>query len=483
MTGTENMTSKLHTRLTHLNRRTILSGGAAVGATAILPPIDRAFADTGTLIEPRPSSTSLLGARQPTTDIWGFDGLVPGPLLRVKQGDELNVKLKNGLKQPTTIHWHGIRIDNAMDGVPGLTQRPVAPGETFAYRFRCPDAGTFWYHPHKLSSEQVGRGLHGALIVEELSPPTVDQDRVLIFDDWRLTDDGQIHAASFGAIHDRAHAGRTGNTFTLNGTTSHDVRVRSGQRLRLRLINVANANIFAVRFTGHRATIIAVDGQPASPHEAPEGLVVLGPAQRADVIIDAMGEPGSTAKIEMLMSRRVETVGRIVYSKQTPLRREPLDGPILLPPNPLTTRLDLDNAVDIDLPMEGGAMSRMAGAKVQGEWMGLRDMVRNKGYAWALAGQAGMPKEPLFRVKLGQTIRMTMRNQTMWPHAMHIHGHHFIEVGASPSEEAWRDTTLLFREQEKTVAFVADNPGKWMLHCHMLEHHEAGMGTWFEVTA
>jgi len=113
----------------------------------------------------------------------------------------------------------------------------------------------------------------------------------------------------------------------------------------------------------------------------------------------------------------------------------------------------------------------------------VREMVRKKRYAWALSGKAGMSMTPHFTVKRGQTVRLTFRNKTMWPHAMHVHGHHFKEVGATASEPWYRDTIMLFRGQTKTVAFVADNPGKWMLHCHMLEHHEAGMGTWFEVTA
>ncbi|MEL6373534.1 MAG: multicopper oxidase family protein [Pseudomonadota bacterium] len=472
-----------------LSRRGLLHGSAALAGLSVIPgslsagqhaPGSNGAKDTLRTLTARAGS-AMLNGRQ-TTGIWGFEGQVPGPVLRVPQGEDLRLRFANQIDHASTIHWHGIRINNAMDGVPGLTQPPVASGQTFDYRFRCPDAGTFWYHPHKMSSQQIGRGLYGALIVDEAKPPQVDRDRVLMFDDWRLDETGQIHAASFGAIHDRAHGGRFGNTFTLNGQHDHTLAVRAGERLRLRLINVANANLFAVRFRDHVPTLIALDGQPITPVPAPEGVVLLGPGQRADVMIDAMGKPGARFAIEMILSRSVETVGHLVYAQEPPIRTTPLDAPIALPANPLTTKLDLANALDVDIPMEGGAMGRLAAAQHHGQRMSLRDLVRSKGYAWALSGHAGMPRKPLFTARRGQTVRLTFRNRSMWPHAMHLHGHHMRDVGTPAAQAWWRDTVLLFRGEEKTVAFVADNPGKWMLHCHMLEHHEGGMGTWFEVT-
>ena len=142
----------------------------------------------------------------PETPIWGYDGRVPGPVLRVAQGGRLIRRFVNELPQPSTIHWHGIRIANPMDGVPDLTQAPVPPGGDFLYDFVAPDAGTWWYHPHHRSWEQVARGLYGALIVEEPAPARVDRDEVLLIDDWRLTGDAGIHE-SFGAMMDLSHAG------------------------------------------------------------------------------------------------------------------------------------------------------------------------------------------------------------------------------------------------------------------------------------
>ncbi|WP_412563648.1 multicopper oxidase domain-containing protein [Thalassobius sp. MITS945101] len=164
-----------------------------------------------TEITARSGKVQLAPADYPMTEVWGYDGLAPGPVLRFQQGERLQRRLVNALEQPTSIHWHGIRIDNAMDGVPGLTQAAVPPGGHFDYDFALPDAGSYWYHAHWASPEQVGRGLHGALIVEEDEAPEVDRDEVLVLDDWRLNpEDAQI-MADFDNRHDLSHAGRYGN--------------------------------------------------------------------------------------------------------------------------------------------------------------------------------------------------------------------------------------------------------------------------------
>ena len=177
-----------------INRRTFVHGSAAATALALAAPMSARFArsDTALRLVAEPGSAHLLESGQPKTPIWGYNGVVPGPMLRVRQGKELTAELVNKLPQPTTVHWHGIRIINSMDGVAGLTQPPVQPGDSFTYRFVAPDAGTYWYHPHYRTWEQLARGLHGALIVDEEKPPEVDQDLVLIFDDWRIGTKGKI---------------------------------------------------------------------------------------------------------------------------------------------------------------------------------------------------------------------------------------------------------------------------------------------------
>src|SRR5262249_39832724 len=200
----------------------------------------------------------LVGSGQPETTVWAFNGTVPGPVVRVKQGERLRVGVENQLTEATTVHHHGIRLPNAMDGVPHLTQRPIAPGETFVYEFDVPEAGTYWYHPHINSAEQVGRGLSGALIVEERAPIDVDRDVVWVLSDWRLLPDAQI-SDDFRNMHDMAHNGRVGNTVTINGKIPETFSVRTGERIRLRLINAANARIFGLKFSEHKPLVIAYD--------------------------------------------------------------------------------------------------------------------------------------------------------------------------------------------------------------------------------
>src|SRR5690606_24216438 len=214
----------------------------------------------------------------------------------VRQGERLHALVENGLDEATTVHWHGVRVPNAMDGVPHLTQKPIGPGETFLYAFEAPDAGTYWYHPHQRSFEQVGRGLYGALIVAEHAPIPVDRDLGWVLDDSRLTEHAAI-SDDFGSFLDRTHAGRIGNTVTINGLVPDSLAVRAGERIRLRLINAANARIFGLRFDGHRPQVVAIDGQPVTPHAPEDGRIVVAPAMRTDLVIDMTGAPGSRAMV------------------------------------------------------------------------------------------------------------------------------------------------------------------------------------------
>jgi FtsP/CotA-like multicopper oxidase with cupredoxin domain len=221
----------------------ILSSGR-LAATEAAPRVLRAA----------PAEVPLLGDGYPATAVWGFDDQVPGPGLRVCQGDMLRVELRNELPEPTTIHWHGLRVPHAMDGVPHLTQPPVPPGGRFTYAFRCEDAGTFWYHPHANSPEQLGRGLAGALIVEEPagSAPAVDRDVTWLLSDVRVGPDAAIRD-DFRNVRDIFHAGRLGNAVMINGRVPQGgFEVRAGERLRLRLINAANARVFALTFRTRR---------------------------------------------------------------------------------------------------------------------------------------------------------------------------------------------------------------------------------------
>ena len=458
-------------------RRDFLTHAGAAGTLLCAPAlasVSSAFAGNPVVLEARTGTARLLEAPGKPTSIWGYGGSVPGPVLRVKQGDEIWLRLKNSLTQPTTIHWHGIRIDNAMDGVAGLTQQPVPPGETFDYKFKVPDAGTFWYHPHNRSWEQMARGLYGALIVEEPEAPDVDQDIVAIADDWRLDKDGAIHEKSFDSLFDRSHAGRLGNVLSVNGKPKEEFPVRSGQRIRLRLINTCNSRILKLRFEDLNPLVIALDGQPVAPHALKHGTVDIAPAQRTDLLIDMTGAPGTTQAITEVSQGRVE-IAMFVYNQLTPV---PLrTSQFRLQENSLRQPV-IASARKVDLIMTGGAMGRVDKITYRGKRYDITQLVREHGQMWAFNGNAGMPEEPLFSARPGESIAVRMVNDTRWPHAMHFHGHHFREAH---SGAPWRDTLLVDTGETRTVYLVADNPGKWMIHCHMLEHQAGGMASWFEV--
>ena len=441
------------------------------------------------LIEAKEGQVELLGKGLGKTDIWGYGGSVPGPVLGVKQGEELKVRFKNSLDQGSTIHWHGIRIDNKMDGVAGLTQEPVAPGESFDYQFTVPDAGTYWYHPHNRTWEQMARGLYGLLIVEEPEPLQVDHDLALAFDDWQLKSGGQLEEESFGRIGERAHGGRIGNMMTVNGNSDLKVDVKSRDRVRVRICNTANARILELRVEGCGVHVVALDGQPIEPRQ-PEALdLIISPSQRVDLVLDMDGAPGGKAVISEVSDMRLPLVSFDLHASEKS-RAKPLPPFAKLADNPVPPP-DRVKPLEVQLDMTGGAMGGMSSAIYKGKELSVRELVREAGMIWAFNGVAGMPEKPLFSAKKGQSVELEMINNTSFSHAMHLHGHHMSEVSrvrqtrrgkkTIASRPDWRDTVLVNRGEAVKVAFVADNPGKWMLHCHMLEHQAGGMSTWFEV--
>ncbi len=278
----------------------------------------------------------MVGDETPATAVWAYSGSEPGPVLRLRQGTPFRAVVENGLTESTTVHWHGIRLPNAMDGVPGLTQPTIGPGGRFDYAFAPPDAGTFWYHSHDDSLVQMGRGLAGALIVEEREPPAVDRELLWVVQDWRLERDAQI-SPGFNNRMEGAMDGRVGNTVTINGKLPETLQVRAGERVRLRLLNAAIARIMALRFEGHRPVIVALDGQPCDPHEPADGRILLGPAMRADVLLDMQGEPGRAYPVvDDFYGRLAYTLVSLSYDASPPLRAHPVDAPLRLPPNPLS---------------------------------------------------------------------------------------------------------------------------------------------------
>ena len=468
----------------------ILSGAAAAAASSAaalwpsgstsLPTVARNAGRVDVRLKTGKSFAHLLGRDKAPVQVWSYNGEVPGTEIRARQGDRLRVIVENGLEEETTVHWHGVRVPNRMDGVPHLTQEPIKPGGSFTYEFDLHDAGTFWYHPHQRSFEQVARGLYAPLIIEEKQPIQVDRDLTWVLDDWRMDGTGQI-SGGFGSRHDALMAGRVGNTVTINGRLPQPLSVRPGERVRLRLINAANARIFGLNFGEHRPSIIAIDGQPVRPHE-PSGPILLGPAMRVDLILDMMAPPGSRARITDDFYQGLEySLTEIVYSP-SPLRKAPLSASIDLPANPLREP-QLASAAHHEVVFGGGMMGMMSGGGMMNGGMMRRGMMgggMGGMMGWTVNGVSatGHVHEPMLAIPRGRTAVMSLKNQTAWWHPIHLHGHSFRVIsrnGRPTKHKEWQDTVLIAPQETAEIAFVADNPGDWMLHCHILEHQAAGM--------
>jgi FtsP/CotA-like multicopper oxidase with cupredoxin domain len=459
------------------SRRRFLQGAAASGA--LLPFAPRLAAAGEHRLVAALARAPIAGGTYPETEVWAYNGTVPGPALRVRRGTKLKVTLDNQVTDATSLHWHGIRLPNAMDGVPDLTQKPVKRGESFVYEFECKDSGTFWYHPHWKSYEQVERGLYGALIVEEDAPPAVDRDVLWVLDDWRLTPEAKI-SADFGSIFDVSHAGRLGNTVTGNGKIAEEFAVRAGERVRLRLVNAANARIFGLRFGTLLPWLIATDGHATMPNPLHAARIVLGPGMRADLILDCAGAPGERVTVtDDFYPRQTYRLLDIVHGAEPPLREKIPETPIALAPNALPVP-DLAAAERHAIHFGGGMMGSLAEAEFQGKKRPMRELFMEHRMAWAINGKVvgAHDHTPMLNLKLGRSYIFAMENDTAWHHPIHLHGHTFLVAARDGNKLArpeWRDTVLMNPKERVDIAFVADNPGDWMFHCHILEHQAGGM--------
>ena len=462
-----------------VDRRRLVTGlGASAMAALVLRPV-RASAETTLELVAAPSRQTLFRADGPPSDLWTYNGFAPGPEIRVRRGERVSVRLTNQLPEPTSLHWHGIRIANAMDGVAGLTQEPIQPGKSFDYEFVAPDPGTYWYHAHNRSWNQVARGLYGPLIVDEEEQVfDDDHDLTLVVDDWRLAGKGVLDLASLGALMDWSHGGRLGNWLTVNGKSLPVLKLTAGEAYRLRLINASNARILEIDPNRFGAKVLALDGQALPQAQTLSySPMIIGPAQRVDLLV-IPGVAGDFAIEELSGDNPLAFAGfEVVAGAQNTVR------PPILPPASLPEP-DLANAKTVRVEMNGGAMGRLGRVTYQGRVLSGNDF-RETRQVWAFNGVANLPEAPLFAAKRGETVILETVNETAFAHAMHVHGHHFriIDRSGSTVNEGmpWRDTFMIGPTQTTRVAFVADNPGKWLYHCHMLEHAAAGMNTWFVV--
>ncbi len=394
--------------------------------------------------------TEWLYASGRTVDGNTFNGQVPGPTIEAEVGDTLVVEFTNELSEPTTIHWHGLRVPADMDGTESV-QRAVEPGESFEYRFVVRDAGTFWYHSHVNETEQLERGLYGALVVRGPDEPVLDGERVLHLDDLKLDEEGRL--APFGDPHEH-HAGREGDVRLVNGEQEPELQIAAGQIERWRIVNAANTRFVRLSIGGRPFTIVGSDGGLlTAPVQASEILVT--PGERVDLAVGPFAE-GELLEIEALPYDRGK--GETPRERFATLRVRPAAPSQASIPESLRHIEPLVAAgatptrtIDLKALMHGGHHQR---------------------------------DDP---VRVGELQVWELVNETSQDHPFHLHGFFFQVVdenGTPTSAPAWKDTVNVPRKSRATVAWLPDDrPGEWMYHCHILEHHAMGMMAHFEVVA
>lgn len=398
-----------------------------------------------------------IGAGYAPLDGWSYNGVTPGPIIEARQGDTLVVRLTNRLNEPTTIHWHGLRLPAPMDGTENV-QPTIAPGERFEYRFALPDAGTFWYHPHTNETVQLERGLYGVLVVHGPDEPVVDHDRVLVFDDVRLDRRGAI--AKPGGLFEK-HNGRMGKVRLLNGRVNPGLHMAAGQVERWRLVNVSSARYVNFSLSGVPFRIIGSDGGLIeSPVHATK--VLIPPADRVEIVVGPFAE-GQVMEIESLrsdgfMSGRPAAYGTVIVgAAQASVARIPsqLRSIAALAPSdtPATREVTL---------------------------FGFPSLTR--GWDFFVNGERHHQGKP---VKVGDLQVWDIVNKTPMDHPFHLHGFFFQVLtvnGHLPQYRSWEDTVHVPPMGRVKIAWLPDDrPGSWMAHCHILEHHASGMMMHFDV--
>lgn len=465
-----------------LTRRNLLTGGAALagayglgfglsgwlGGARAAPdplPIEAGFADAA--ITPSGLTRKTMTYRSPHLT----EGLMP-PTLRMRRGEPFAARLVNRLDEPTTIHWHGLRIANAADGVPFLTQPYVYPGDSFDYAFTPPDAGTFWYHPHCNTLTQIGRGLAGMLIVEDPADPVFDAEVAVNLRDWRLGGDGQF-IEQFKA-RDAAKAGTYGTVRTANWRIEPSYDAPAGGLVRLRLLASDVTRIYNLRLEGAEAVIVALDGQPL-PSPVPLDMATLSPGQRLDLVVRMPDGEGLTAGLVDVRPSTPRTVLSLRATGAT-LKRALAEVPPLAPNPPV--EYDLASATEIPLVLSATA-----------EQAPVDSVCGTLGYSfWAInkkpwTGDSNDPTAPLAEMKRGRTYLINLENVTPQAHPIHLHGMNFVPVSSSKRvvTTVASDTYLVLPDEKVQLALVADNPGDWVLHCHIIEHQKTGMTSYVRV--
>ena len=395
-------------------------------------------------------------------EAWTYDGGIPGPLIRAHKGDRVIVHFTNHLPQPTTVHWHGIRVPIEMDGVPEVSQPAVQTGGTFTYDFVVPDAGLYWYHPHVMSAAQVGFGLYGALLVDDPAEQVgVADETVIVLSDIGINERGVLDPPDSGGSTGMAF-GREGGYVLVNGKVRPRLVVRSGAPERWRIVNAAKSRFFQMDLDGQTFTRIGGDGGLLA-HPVTLDSLVIAPGERADVIVAPKLKPGS--ELEILSFPFNRGYGSVEFRSAEQLMtlavadEPPYDGVVA----PRTHRdiepISTAGATPVDIEF---TLAQRA----------------DDTFEYGINGSPFARRHPISATP-GETQVWTIVNKTKWSHPFHLHGFFFQVLDAQgrhvePLE--WKDTVNVPLEQTvKLVVHYDDRPGAWMFHCHILDHADGGL--------
>jgi len=485
------------------------ANGPRVRASAIITLGD---GDTVNL-SPRAVSTTITG--KPVT-LLGYNGMLPGPRLEAPQGARITAHVTNALDVATSVHWHGVRLDNAFDGAIGLTQNAIDAGESFAYSLRFPDAGIFWYHPHAREDLEQGLGLYGTIVVRSPDPEyydAVNREEVLVLSDVLMDDRGLIPFGGGASTH--ALMGRVGNVLLVNGMTNYSLDVDRGAVVRFFVANAANARMYNLSFSDPRVRMKVVAGDGGKfEHEAWVGSVVIAPSERyvVEARFPASGRVALVNRVQALdhmigsYSLETDTLGVVSVSRAVAAPwharsfaklRSNRDVASSLAPFRAAFDRPVDRELVLTMRTNGlpAAVSNMLlGINAAMEWndgMPMMNMVSTSDQIrWVMrdpaTGRENMDID--WRFHRGDVVKLRIVNDPSSPHAMehpiHLHGQRFLVLTRDgvPSENlVWKDTAII--PAGETVELLADlsNPGRWMIHCHIAEHLTAGMMAAFTV--
>ncbi|MEM7212446.1 MAG: multicopper oxidase family protein [Pseudomonadota bacterium] len=401
----------------------------------------------------------------------------PPPVLRLQQGRRFDASVTNGLNDYTAMHWHGLRVPNAMDGVPYLTQFPIAQNERFDYSFTPREAGTYWYHPHCMTMDQMALGLTGVLVVDEPDDPGFDAEIVLNLRDFRLRENGEW--LDLWTARGAARGGTFGTVMTANWQQEPVYYAPAGGLVRLRLAATDTTRIYKIFLQGANGRIIASDGHPLRvplgiPSEETPHL--LAPGQRVDFAVPVPRTEGE----EFIVMTRGSGGGR-------PLARIRAQG----------TDLGRDLRELAPLPANPIQEPDLSAARVEEFVFGWSpdDELPNNGFCGTLGytfwsvnrkpwpGDAATGTGPLATLRRGESVVLRLRNESPNSHPIHLHGLIFRPIASNKRDipSNWTDTALLQREETLDVALVADNPGDWAFHCHVIEHQKTGLAGFLRV--